>query len=276
MKKIFSNIKTLAALLMVGAAFTACSNSDDSIIEQSENVKTYKLTIKASKEDIQSSTRATITEEGGNLVTKWYGYEYVYVYNNVGTKCDGGLTATAMNGGTWADLNGAFKGANIEADNELTLKIEANSNYYTYQKGNLEDIASDFYKAEATVEIERITNAYGDGSAEIKAKQTARFESKQAIVKFTLLDKKTSNSTPAGILSMDVVVTDDQSYHIVPSNHSGSSQQDNEVYVAMDGFTNKKVTLTVHANTGDYTYIKENATFENGKFYPVTVKMTKN
>ena len=50
MKKIMTNIKTLAALLMAGVAFAACSSSDDSIIEQPANLtepQTYTMTIQA-------------------------------------------------------------------------------------------------------------------------------------------------------------------------------------------------------------------------------------
>ena len=52
MKKFITNIKTLAALLMAGAAFTACSSSDDNIIEQPKNPtepQVYTMVIKASK-----------------------------------------------------------------------------------------------------------------------------------------------------------------------------------------------------------------------------------
>ena len=60
MKKIFTNILTLAALLITGVAFTACSSSDDSIVEQqpaNPGEQVYTLTIKASK-DGSATTRA--------------------------------------------------------------------------------------------------------------------------------------------------------------------------------------------------------------------------
>ena len=79
MKKCFSNIRTLAALLMAGAAFAACS-SDDNSIEQSANPtapKTYTLTINASKGD--ASTRA-LALNGTKLVAKWADGDELYVY----------------------------------------------------------------------------------------------------------------------------------------------------------------------------------------------------
>ena len=57
MKKYFSNIFALAALLMAGAAFTACS-SDDNSIEQPANPvgeKTYTLTPAPSLSTARSS-----------------------------------------------------------------------------------------------------------------------------------------------------------------------------------------------------------------------------
>ena len=41
MKNILSNTKMLAALLMAGAAFTACSNDDILINEQPNGARTY-------------------------------------------------------------------------------------------------------------------------------------------------------------------------------------------------------------------------------------------
>ena len=79
-----SSIKTLAALLMVGAAFAACSSSDDSIIEQPVNPtepKTYTMTINASKGD-DATTRGLYFADGEarkNLSVNWNGKEKVRV-----------------------------------------------------------------------------------------------------------------------------------------------------------------------------------------------------
>ena len=50
MKKIMTNIKTLAALLMVGAALTACSSEDNFMNDQPANPtepQVYTMTIEA-------------------------------------------------------------------------------------------------------------------------------------------------------------------------------------------------------------------------------------
>ena len=81
-----SNIKTLAALLMVGVAFAACSSSDDSIIEQPVNPtepKTYTMTIRASKGD-DATTRGLYFADDSqkNLKVNWNGKEKIRVVQN--------------------------------------------------------------------------------------------------------------------------------------------------------------------------------------------------
>ena len=116
MKKYLSNIRTLAALLMAGTAFAACS-SDDGSIDQPANPtapKTYTLTVNATKEgasrdqsractsfgeaqpslgeakegaqpslgeakDASAATRA-LELDGEKLVAKWATGDKVYVY----------------------------------------------------------------------------------------------------------------------------------------------------------------------------------------------------
>ena len=76
MKKFMTNIKTLAALLMAGAAFTACSSSSDEIIEQPANPttpKVYTMVIKATKGD-NAATRALQTGTNG-IDAYWDGTE---------------------------------------------------------------------------------------------------------------------------------------------------------------------------------------------------------
>jgi hypothetical protein len=91
MKKYFSNIFALAALLMAGAAFTACS-SDDNSIEQPANPageKTYTLTINASK-GANASTRA-LALNGTKLVASWADSDVLSVFKATSpTECTAG------------------------------------------------------------------------------------------------------------------------------------------------------------------------------------------
>ena len=82
MKKTFRNIRTLAALLMAGAAFAACSSSEDNIIEQqpaNPGEQVYTLTVNATK-DGGSQTRA-LNLDGEKLVASWETTDHIAVIN---------------------------------------------------------------------------------------------------------------------------------------------------------------------------------------------------
>jgi hypothetical protein len=281
MKKIFNNIKTLAALLMVGAAFTACSNSDDSIIEQSENVKTYKLTIQASREDIQPSTRAAFEQYlDGNITVKWTLYD-VYAETDadiVGVYTDpdfnygiGTLSPSEVShDGEIATLTGYLTTYGISNGDKLYLKIEDIKddtpyyhNYYTTQTGKLNEIAAEYYKAEATVTVGNFYGGY-----DISTTGPAVFQSKQAIVKFTLKNSGNDLVPTENTMTVTVSGADSQTYKI---KNAGDT---NVVYVAMDGFTGaNNVQLTCQSGGKSYTYTQYGVTFKNGEFYPVNVNM---
>ena len=160
---------------------------------------------------------------------------------------------TAMLSGN-VDDNG-----NIEVGKNLILKINIsdNDNYHNWQQGTLYKLGEmGMYKAEATVKITSIEGY------EIKTSQ-AVFQSKQTIVKFTL-----NNISESYLDHVKITVGGTTSYIVYTI--------DKEFYVAMDGFENKTVKLEVeadHVSGYDYTYTKENVTFENGKFYTRTVNL---
>ena len=85
MKKILS-INTLAALLMAGTAFTACS-SEDTIIDDQPVVnpvqKTVTMTVQASKGEV-AGTRG-LSLDGKTLNATWDGTEKVKVYKRNGS-----------------------------------------------------------------------------------------------------------------------------------------------------------------------------------------------
>ena len=80
MKKMVSNIKTLTALLMASAMFTACSSDDDIVNDQPVNPtapKTYTMTVQATKGDA-AATRG-LSLDGKTLNVKWNEGEKVVV-----------------------------------------------------------------------------------------------------------------------------------------------------------------------------------------------------
>ena len=116
-----SSIKTLAALLMVGAAFAACSSDDDIVNEQPVNPtepKTYTMTIQASKGD-DNTTRGLYFADGEgkkNLQVNWNGKEKVRVVQD--GQVIGTLSAAMSNGenGHMTTLTGTVTGFQVNHD----------------------------------------------------------------------------------------------------------------------------------------------------------------
>ena len=74
------DIRTLAALLMAGAAFTACSDKDEIFSEQPVTPvqQTYTMTVNASMGD-DAETRGLYLD-GSALKVKWYNTDQVSVF----------------------------------------------------------------------------------------------------------------------------------------------------------------------------------------------------
>ena len=201
MKKYFSNIFALAALLMAGAAFTACS-SDDSSIEQPANPvgeKTYTLTINASK-GANASTRALKLETSGALTAYWENGDVLTVFNvKKNAALTGSLTAKNANGGT-ATFSGALTGT-IEKDDVLTLSYHQPTGMsdYSAQAGTLASAAArDYAIAQVTVA------SVEDGN--ITTTDDASFQTQTAMLKLTLEDGD-NNKLNATQLKVSATIT---------------------------------------------------------------------
>lgn len=271
MKKFITDIKTLAALLMAGAAFTACSSSDDNIIdEQPVNPaqKTYTLTVNASKGDGAQTRALDLT--GKTLTASWATTENVYVKKGE-TWATGSLQPEAD--GTTATLKGSLTGITIEADDNLTLQFPKSGDItYAGQLGTLADIQANFDWATATVDVESVSP-----SGNINPKTaTTTFTNQQAIIKFTLKDK----ANDAAISPSALTVTDGTStveLTSIPDATYSTNGGAGVLYVAFPAAGSAKtITLTATVGTDTYTYETATAkTFTNGQYYEITVKMTK-
>ena len=271
MKKFITDIRTLAALLMAGAAFTACSSSDDNIIdEQPVNPaqKTYTLTVNASKGDGAQTRALDLT--GKTLTASWATTENVYVKKGE-TWATGSLQPEAD--GTTATLKGSLTGITIEADDNLTLQFPKNGDItYAGQLGTLADIQANFDWATATVDVESVSP-----SGNINPKTaTTTFTNQQAIIKFTLKDK----ANDAAISPSALTVTDGTStveLTSIPDATYSTNGGAGVLYVAFPAAGSAKtITLTATVGTDTYTYETATAkTFTNGQYYEITVKMTK-
>lgn len=260
MKKFITDIKTVAALLMAMATFAACTNDDNIIDEppQTATTGTYTVTIEATKGDNAATTRA-LSLDGKTLNASWAAGEEVTVYNETRRTALGG-TLSAQSSGASTTLTGTLTGTIFE-DNELTLKFLSPS--YGTQDGTLTGTENSIDKvcdyAEATVTVESAS----DGNI---TTTEAHFVNKQAIVKFTLKDKDNGGAA----LNATLLTVNDgtNTYTVTPAAAT------DVLFVAIPAISNKSVTLTATVGSKTYTYIKNNVTFENGKYYEVSVKMT--
>ena len=179
------DIRTLAALLMAGAAFTACSNDDSIISEQPVSPATkYTMTVNATKGD-DGTTRA-LSLSGKTLSVKWANTDKVSVFPASSWLTPlGTLTAAASDNGS-TSLTGDLTSAPSEGDN-LNLLFPRATWDYTGQTGVLlsdeNAIEKKYDYALANVEVASV-----DGN-KITTTGNANFQSQQAIVKFILQDK---------------------------------------------------------------------------------------
>lgn len=198
MKKYFSNIRTLAALLMAGAAFAACSNDDNSI-EQPANPmapKTYTLTVNATKSD-DATTRALKLETNGALTAYWENGDKVSVWKENSLSSVGTLTASNANGAT-ATFSGTVS-STVNPNDKLTLYYHFQIfNSYANQTGTLAS-ASEFDIATATVTVASINN----GNITIKETDGANFTTQTAMIKLTIIDKNIEFNATSLKVSVD-------------------------------------------------------------------------
>jgi len=190
MKKYITDIKTLAALLMAGAAMTACSSDDNIVSDAQQPVNQtghYTMTVNATMGDngTKGSNRA-LALDGTALKVKWAGTDEVAVFPEAWSRTPlGTLTAAASETGT-TTLSGDLTGTVAVNDNLHLLFPRAEWNY-TGQKGILlsdeNSIEKKYDYALADVEVAAIDNSH------ITTTANANFASQQAIVKFTLKDK---------------------------------------------------------------------------------------
>ena len=276
--KIMTNIKTLAALLMAGAAFTACSSSDE-IIEQPANPtapKVYTMVIKASKGG-DATTRA-LSLNGKTLNACWSGTETIEVYQN-GNYFGTATAAASPNGNTTItatlnsapdptkDLNFYLCGSNYDYTGQVGLLTGTNSISEKYDYAN-DNVGANSY----TVDNVNKTVNQKAGSSEPLEFGAAQ----QAIIKFTL---KNSDGSALPSNPTAFTVTDgDKTVELtsIPAS-TYTANGDGVLYVAFPASGSAKtITLTATVGSDTYTYTTSGTkTFALRQYYEITVKMTK-
>ena len=215
MKKYITDIKTLAALLMAGAAMTACSSDDNIVSDAQQPVNQtghYTMTVNATMGDngTKGSNRA-LALDGTALKVKWAGTDEVAVFPEAWSRTPlGTLTAAASETGT-TTLSGDLTGT-VAVNDNLHLLFPRAEWDYTGQKGILLSDASSIEKkydyALADVKVAAIDDSH------ITTTANANLASQQAIVKFILKDKDGNaiNATSLNISASSNKLVKNKSY----------------------------------------------------------------
>ena len=287
MKKYLNSILSMAALLMASATvFTACSNDDDIIGEQpaASSQQTYTMTINATKGGDAAATRA-LALDGKTLNATWQTTDEVAVYNYTQQAALGGHLSPQSDGAS-ATLTGSLTGS-VAKDDVVYLRWPSVNADYTGQDGTLETIAQRY---DYTTGIAKVTSV--DGTAIVAEDSSpsggpVTFTNSQAIVKFTLIDKATNSPINATQLTIDAKVGEESrliqsitypdTYTLGTITINRTTPTDNVVYAALpfSSQTHFTFSLTATDGTHNYTYEKADVTMLNGRYYEVTVKMTR-
>ena len=305
MKRMISNIKTLTALLMASAMFTACSSSDDSFIEQPVNPtepKTYTMTIEATKSTGDAVTTRALSLDGKTLNVKWNEGEMVYVLqqdkdNTADWYYVGKLTAAASSNAT-TTLSGTLTleigeaGTGLDTDAPaLRFVLHGNalgsgnaSDYSTGQNGLLTGTGSIEEKYDfASCDVANTSYTIDTEAKTVSVTGGITLVSEQAIVKFSLY--QADGTTPINATSLAITSTGDMKTGRVYESDAttittqsvsltGLEGSTNNLYVALCNYNATAYTLTATDAAGNtYTYGPKTATFTNGKYYEVKVKM---
>ena len=296
MKKCFSNIRTLAALLMAGA-FAACS-SDDNSIEQPANPtapKTYTLTVNASKGD--ASTRA-LALNGTKLVAKWADGDELYVYkatNRAECTSDNKLgTISTVSSAISADgAKATFKGnlsGTVSNGDKLMLVYHPTAFAIAGFEGQAGTLASASNLDCATA---LVTTASVSGSDITISETSATFTTHTAMLKLTLTTNGTTTINPKPLkMSMSALGATLKEFTFSPTDATYTANGNGVLYFALPSvedviaglaleskIVNKEqlagATITYTATVGSdvYTATKTGYTFAAGKYYAGTLTM---
>ena len=258
MKNILRLIATVSSILTV----FSCNKEIDKPIDQPSEPETYTLSISASKGEFTKGLELS----GDALNAIWDGTEEVYVFKNdaqIGVLTPD-ISTLVYPEKVSCTLSGPFTTV-PEAGDVLTLKLTSNN--YSGQDGTLDFIAGHCDYAVATLNVTGVNNGQIEST-----EGSANFENQQAIVKFTLKDKADDTT----LLTPTTLTVNDGTSDIATATIPAATYTTNGsgvLYVAIPPVAGKTLTLTATVGAYDYVYTKDAATFVQGQYYTISVKM---
>ena len=294
MKKTIMNIRTMAALLITSAAFTACSNEDGAVIGEqpaaTQTPQVYTLTLQAA--NATGAQHRALELDGTKLVAKWAAGDELTVINVTSmTPLGGTLTASNVSAdGKTCTFSGTLTGT-IEVGNQLALHYHATSDT---QVGTLESAAA----SDQANAIVTVASAH-EGNITISESE-ASFNTTTAVLKLTLKDGS-ANALNATSLKMTVDGTDFFTasptaatytangngvlYFAVPRQmeaadkiagvKSGGYPTEELFNTWMTNLNTYDVTFTATVGSDTYTATKTGYKLAAGKYYATELTMSK-
>ena len=294
MKKTIMNIRTMAALLIASAAFTACSNEDGAVIGEqpaaTQTSQVYTLTLQAA--NATGAQHRALALDGEKLVAKWAAGDELTVINVTSmTPLDGTLTASNVSAdGKTCTFSGSLTGT-IEVTNQLALHYHATSGT---QNGTLESAAAND-QANAIVTVASVEA----GNITISESE-ASFNTTTAMLKLTLKDGSANalNATSLKITvdGVDIFTAsptaatytangDGVLYFAVPEQFdaaaiiaqekSGGSPTPPLIETWRTNLNTYDVTFTATVGSNTYTATKTGYKLAAGKYYATELTMAK-
>lgn len=291
---------SLAALLMAGAAFAACSSYDNAIEQPASHAaeQVYTLTIKATNGG--ASTRGLELYDNPDDATKekwlrakWEEGDKLDVTKGT-TKLTSTLECTAVNDNI-ATFSGTISGEHISDGDDLTLHyhMPAGLSNFASQDGTLASAANrDYATATIKVSVNETTHEITIDNDEVD------FKTQTAVLKLTLQDGSSNkiNATKLKLLSatktgsgMPVRAVEIATFTLPTSTYTTNGA--GVLYFALPQASflaeylakNSDEHLTLfyiatydgEINADIYTATKSGYSFEGGKYYTGTLEMTK-
>ncbi len=281
-------------LLSLSMTLTSCSSDGDEPEGADSGRKLRQLTISE-----VPLTRATLTDNTGALGAAWKAGDKATLVNVSALPLEllyGHFTATSN------AVTSSFTGSiGCEPQDKLALiypKVEPQTGNGTFtinlsgQKGTLDDVATNYHYVYGVGEVTPVTETTATAAI-------SPMKSLLAVAKFTFKDADTDAAIPVKTLSIsyyDKIYGDQVGYPqtatVVPKLDPESlalttqaqpwnpltvtlnAETSDGVYVALFPITNDYFHFTVTGSGGTYTGTAS-ATLKAGKYYPVTLTLTK-
>ena len=294
-------------LLLSGMALAACSSDDDESVENSNGRKLRQLTIAEVPvtKDVPTSKKVKITDNSSSLDASWTKDDMV-TYFNVSSLSQvdmdyGKLTAAS------STRTSMFQGSvNCKTGDRVALLYPAKNpilsgkdrGKFTIslsgQKGTLEDIEGHFHYVYGVAEVTSVTDQTATATID-------NMQSLLAVCKFSF--KVGSETIPvktltinfydneyaypigyslsamltpaAGVSSLTLAYPDQEDWEETGLSVNLDAETSNGVYVALFPYSpTGYMHFTVTGSSGSYTGMAK-ATLNAGRYYPVTLKLTK-